>query len=245
MTRVTISLRFTVCKYYKNIWNIWTNESDISFSGIITMILLWAQMSFSFPSLIYDQQSKSRNNLRNLELFRNLFLSRQLPITFKKKKEKMIPNLLRRPLEQRVPYQNERNDPLESPILSFFLSRGSEKKRDAQNRGERERERARESYETPLVRIAFQAGLVHLVRSKRWHPPTLRSNQTRRERTRVRGRGATMGLWFFLAEDRRLGVKHRSLEWEEKTGVTSSRVKQSFNTRFGLGLGKTRSRTRA
>ena len=100
-------------------------------------------MSFSFPSLIYDQQSKSRNNLRNLELFRNLFLSRQLPITFKKKKEKMIPNLLRRPLEQRVPYQNERNDPLESPILSFFLSRGSEKKRDAQNRGERERKSER------------------------------------------------------------------------------------------------------
>ena len=63
----------------------------------------------------------------------------------------------------------------------------SPKKRDARNRKrerEREREKERERvnpYETPLIRIAFQAELVHLVRTKRWHPPTLRGNQTCRE----------------------------------------------------------------
>lgn len=61
------------------------------------------------------------------------------------------------------------NDPLESPTLA--------KSGKKEGRAKLERD-VHGMHETPLVRIAFQPWLVHLLRTKRWHPPTLRGNQT-------------------------------------------------------------------
>lgn len=83
----------------------------------------------------------------------------------KRKKEEMIPNLLARPLERPI----KTNDPLESPTLP------GEKRREEWSWNEMYTGCTKRA---PLVRIAFQPWLVHLLRTKRWHPPTLRGNQT-------------------------------------------------------------------
>lgn len=88
----------------------------------------------------------------------------------KKKKKEMIRNLLPRPLERWAPYQNER-----PPRVSH--SSKEQKEGGTMERVKLERD-VHGMRETPLVRIAFQPWLVHLLRTKRWHPPTLRGNQT-------------------------------------------------------------------
>lgn len=68
----------------------------------------------------------------------------------------------------RAPYQNER------PSRVSHSSKG-EKRREEWSRNEMYTGCTKRA---PLVRIAFQPWLVHLLRTKRWHPPTLRGNQT-------------------------------------------------------------------
>lgn len=95
----------------------------------------------------------------------------QWPSKKKKEKEKRNDSQFIAKATRAVSALSKRTTPSSLPLLQ----RAERRRDDGRVKLERD---IHGMHETPLVRIAFQPWLVHLLRTKRWHPPTLRGNQT-------------------------------------------------------------------